>query len=395
MSQKFLYCAILLGVLLLGRESSATPYTPLSDSEIVEKLPAGSRSGRRLMYSQNIDADKLERQLETAPDEAKKRISEARNLIDLARREGDPRSLAYAESRLEPLVSDVSPHSSALVLLATIQQSRHNFAAAEKTLQRAIEINGDDAQAWLTRAMIFRAQGKFDDARKACAPLLRTADEFTLTLCAASVRALSGHAKDAYRVLSEQLNRQTDAPISLQVWAHTLLAEIAEQIGDDAAAARHYSNALVFEKQDAYLLASYADFFLRLNKPRSALALLQGRGLEKHDGLLLRLALAAQAAGLNDDFVAYKSELQNRIDSARLRGDSVHLREEAIFELELRGDARQALNLARKNFETQRELADASILVKCAQAVGEKESAEGVRRWLTANHVEDVRLKIL
>ncbi len=396
MAPKFIFGAALLSLVFACEKSIAAPFIPASEKEIVETLPAGTQQARRSLSGSNellkSSAPLKQGNAESAQN-IEARIVEARGFIELARTEGDPRSLGYAESLLQPLVTSDTPNAKALVMYAIALQSRHDFRGAEKALETALKIHPGDAQAWLTKAMILRAQGRIDEARKSCAPLLRTADEFTLTLCAVSVRSLSGHAREAYQVLEGALQAQQESSKSSLVWAQTLLAEIAEQLGDNQAAARHYSQAIVLEKKDPYLLAAYSDFFLRQGKPRAVLALLQGRGLEKQDGLLLRLALAAKAAGEIEEFAAYSSELWSRIEAARLRGDSIHLREEAIAELELRGDASRALALAKRNFENQRELADAQILLKSAQLANDAGGAQMVRQWLAANKVEDVRLQ--
>jgi hypothetical protein len=84
--------------------------------------------------------------------------------------------------------------------------------------------------------------------------------------------------------------------------------------------------------------------------------------------------------------------LQERFAAARLRGDSVHRREEARFVLHLLGDAPAALALARENWAVQREPSDARILLEAAAAAGVPGAARPVLRFLARTGLEDVGL---
>ena len=57
-----------------------------------------------------------------------------------------------------------------------------------------------------------------------------------------------------------------------------------------------------------------------------------------------------------------------RYDDSRLRGDTVHRREEARFVLGVKHDARGALALARGNWEVQREPWDLRVFLAAALA---------------------------
>jgi hypothetical protein len=87
--------------------------------------------------------------------------------------------------------------------------------------------------------------------------------------------------------------------------------------------------------------------------------------------------------------------LQDRFDAARRRGDSVHLREEARFMLHLLDRPGEALELARRNWETQREPADALILLEAAVAAKEPTAAQPVLDWLRRTGLEHVAIQAL
>jgi hypothetical protein len=80
-------------------------------------------------------------------------------------------------------------------------------------------------------------------------------------------------------------------------------------------------------------------------------------------------------------------ELAARFDAAAQRGDTVHQREQARFELVLRHDAKTALALARKNWEVQKEPADIRIYLQAA--VQARADARPVIEWVATHHTED------
>ena len=75
-----------------------------------------------------------------------------------------------------------------------------------------------------------------------------------------------------------------------------------------------------------------------------------------------------------------------------MRGDRVHLREEARFALHILGDARNAVRLAQQNWAVQREVADVRILLEAASASGNVEALASVKGWLAETHLEDIHL---
>jgi len=80
--------------------------------------------------------------------------------------------------------------------------------------------------------------------------------------------------------------------------------------------------------------------------------------------------------------------LRARFDASRARGDTVHRREEARFQLQLNGDPKVALRLAQENWKVQREPADLRILAEAAHATGDTLARETVHQWLAATGLE-------
>ena len=110
--------------------------------------------------------------------------------------------------------------------------------------------------------------------------------------------------------------------------------------------------------------------------------------------LLLRLALAGKQTK-DANLAAWSAALTARFDAARLRGDTVHQKEEARFALHVLGDAARALPLAVANFVSQREPADARLLLEAALATKRRSAAEPALVWLRSSRIESRLLRAL
>jgi hypothetical protein len=105
----------------------------------------------------------------------------------------------------------------------------------------------------------------------------------------------------------------------------------------------------------------------------------------------LRLTLAEQALKA-PTLANHVSVLGDRFAASRQRGDTVHLREEAIYTLRLLNKPREALKLAQANWQIQREPADTRILLESALSARESTAAKPALDWLTHVKTEDVAL---
>jgi hypothetical protein len=97
----------------------------------------------------------------------------------------------------------------------------------------------------------------------------------------------------------------------------------------------------------------------------------------------------------SNDLAAQVRQLEDRFAASRLRGDQVHLREEARFTLHLLDAPQEALKLARENWQVQKEPADLRILLEAALAAHDTAAVDLVRDWLRNSRLEDVQLQSL
>jgi phage gp46-like protein len=208
----------------------------------------------------------------------------------------------------------------------------------------------------------------------------------------AQIDALTGSAAAAAADLRMALTRYPEGAAGQRLWTLTRLAETQAQQQDAPAAEATFKSALALGLSDEYLLAAYADFLLDQGRSADVRALLKDKA--RSDLMLLRLALAAKAQG-DPALADWRDELAARFDAARLRGDSVHEKEESRFALGVHGDSGRALALASRNFAVQREAADVRILLEAALAARQPAAAQPALQWLSDTGHDGVRLNQL
>ena len=378
---------ILAGALFFRPAASAdVPRVPSDQAEVLERLPLGASDPRER------ERERLRRILTVQPEDLATAVALARLDIQLSRARSDPRYLSYAQAALAPWWDQPDAPTQVRVLRATIRQSVHDFEGALVDLDRVVATAPGDAQAWITRSVVLGVRGRYDEAKASCQPLQRLAPELVFTVCETSIDAVTGHAGAAYARLAATIQRTPGLSPEENEWALSTLGEMAERLGHDADAERSFKAALAIDPDDAYVLAAYADLLLDLGRPLEAAKLVSAR--TENDGLLLRLALAERKAHAAEasDHVAL---LGARFDASRLRGDTVHRREEARFELGLRDDPRAALSLARANWDVQKEPWDVRVLLEAALAAGDASAAAPALAFLDAHHLEDPRISAL
>ena len=368
------FCAAL--VLAGALPAQAAPYRPVDDAQLLERLPAGL-NGRMLrsVRARTYDADVAARL--------------ARAYIERGRRDADPRDFGYAQGLLAPWWQDANPPLPVLLLRATLRQGRHDFPGALKDLDLYLAQRPADAQAWLTRATVMRVTGRYADAAVACERLQGLAAPFVTELCRVSVAGFSGQLAASYERMLRLRDASSAQASEIRSWMYAELGEMAERLAKPAEAQTHYLAGLAAAPGDHGLRAAYADLLLETGRGAQVPELVGD--LDRVDALRLRHALALKsndAAG----FQALDAQIEAAYAAAHLRGEDLHLREEARYALQAHGDAQRALVLAQANWNIQHEPWDARLLLMAAQAAAKPEAGNPVRLWLAQTRMQDARL---
>lgn len=364
----------------------AAPFIPQSDLQVLEELPA------RRADPWMRELSELRRRWAADPRDLDGAVLLARRYYELAAAEGDPRYVGYAQAALAPWWNQPEPPVRVRVMRAIILQFGHEFDAALADLDAALRVEPGDGEAWAWHAAVNMVRADYGNARRACEQLARQAPLLIGTACIANVDAATGKAAAASAALRAALLQNPQAPPAERLWVLTRLAEIEERRGEYQAAEEAFRAALALGITDGYLLAAYADFLLDRGRPAEVIGLLKDR--TRSDLLLLRLALAAKATNAAE-LAGWRDELTARFDATRLRGDALHQKEEARFALGVQAQPDRALALARANYATQREPADARILLEAALAAKQPAAAEPVLQWMSDSGIESVALHSL
>src|SRR6204780_901123 len=231
-----------------GAVAFAGPYLPADDGAVLAEVSPGT-------HYADVSARRLARgRVDVA-------IPLAQFYIQQSRLSGDLRFLGYAEAVLAPWVKQTPPKPEALVLQATLQQSRHEFAASLATLDHALAVRPGDPQALLIRATVLRVLGRYPEASAACEQFSRLVEPPLAALCIQSLRGLYGHLESAYASLT-QVSTQGWLN-SERSWLYSELGEMAVRLGRDEQAERWFQQDLCLSPTDFYVRAAYADLMLQ------------------------------------------------------------------------------------------------------------------------------------
>jgi hypothetical protein len=384
-----------LAALLLaaGAHAASEPYIPADDSTVLERLapqPAEAAALRGLRAQRQALAER--------PDDLALALDYARRAIERGRATADPRWHGQAEAALAQWLALAAPPPEVRLLRATLRQQRHDFGGALADLDALLAARPDNPQARLTRATVLLVQGRPAEALPDCDALLAARRNLlAAAVCITAVRSLDGHLDAAAAALAAALADSSSAPAGERRWAWTALAELEARRGRNEAAEAAFRSALALLEADGeadpYLLTARADFLLATGRAAEALAVTAP--FAAIDNLLLRRALAEAALG-DAGLAASIATLDARLAESRLRGEAaIHLREEALHALKLRNDPHTAVQLAQRNWDSQREPADARLLLACALAARQPAAAQPVLAWMQRTGIEDAELHAL
>lgn len=367
----------------------AQPYTPASPETVLEILPDTDPALTE-------DIRQLQQAVGRRPESIELRAELAERYIALARQTDDPRYNGYAQAAISLWQDDPQAPTDILLIRAQLSQRRHAFDLAKADLQQVLERDPRNPQAWLTLSVIERVTGQLANAHKACAALLTLAETLVSGTCLADIASLTGKASEALSTMDRLLRGEAAASAPhLRRWALTIRGEIAWRLGQSTLASEAFESGLELARKadqfDGYLLSAWADFMLEQGRHRAVDDRL--KPYPQSDALLLRRAIAArhlQHPGAGE----MADTLRRRFAASQRRGDEVHLREHARFALDVDNRPADALWLAQRNWATQKEPADAVLLLRAALAVNPS-AAEPAITFVRATSLQDVRVERL
>jgi len=367
------FCAGLIGMSIFSGMATAKPGpidTQFNDQQILVTLPAPGLTAT------------------TPPPTADKLADLIQAQILRARTTGDPRFLGYSEGLFQQWQGTLTDRLR--VLRATVQQSLHNFDRARNDLTQVIGTSSDRRQriqALLMLANLELVQGQYQAAAKYCNQLEQHLPGLIAASCQAQTQARTGQPGTAYKTLKRQVASASNANATSLTWAEGTLCDIAIQLGDPAALV-HCRKVLTLQPDDLYIRGQMADWHITQSQYEEAIALTEG--YEQVDSLAVLRAIAMKQSG-HRDAARLAEALRERFAEAQWRGNLLHQRDFARFQLDIDDDADAALNNARGNWQEQREPLDTRLLLRAAIAAGDQSQLSTTRAWLQDHGQTDAR----
>ncbi|WP_159674180.1 tetratricopeptide repeat protein [Andreprevotia sp. IGB-42] len=354
----------------------------MDDQQVLEQLP------RRDNDALNAGIARLQQARLRAPQDMDTALKLAALHLQRFHRDADPRDLGRAEAVLAPWLAAQPVPPRVLLLRASVRQSNHHFPEAIADLRQVLAQQPGDAQALLMLASIHQVRGNYEEAKQSCGGLV-IQDPPIASLCLGNVIAVSGQPLQGLALIGRGIDGLPPGGTEY-LWALASRGETLAWLGRSAEAEQSFRAGLKLDSRDAYLKTALADLLLQQGRPAEVITLL--RDDSRNDNLLLRLAIAEKHAGRSADLIAHVQDLKARFAAAAERGDRVHLREEARFNLELLNEAETALQLAEANWQVQKEVADCRLLLAAALAAGQPRRAAPALQWLRNAKLLDPQL---
>ena len=371
--------AVLLGI---AGGAQATVYRPASATSVIDTLPAGSATYETRLISHPVSAHGSP--AKAPPFEQVEPQIQA--LLSRSYSQGDPRALGQAQSLLEPYASDNSP--SVRILRANILQASHDFDGARRELQAILKQIPDQADSILMLSSIDLVQGHFDAARDGCDHIRDMGLMVLRFACIAQVDAMTGKLASSRDMLAKIAQINNGLTTSQERWLELILADMALRLDDPVLA------KTVFEQLDgvsAPSLTARADWLLAHQAWAQTQQLLASH--TDNDALLLRLVMA-ELRLKDPQAQAHYQLLAERMKVWQERGETAHQREQAMFAL-MQNPPDKALQLARLNWQKQRETADVVVYANAALHAQSQADLQVLEAWIKQTGFEYPRLNVV
>src|SRR5580704_3206294 len=170
------------------------PYLPSSDTKVLQDVPSTRDPAVAEMKV-------LRATLDAAPGSLPAAIHLAGAYVDYGRQVGDAHYAGYAEAVIAPWMAQTNTPPGVLVTQANILQYRHQFSEARALLQKTLNMDRNNAQAWLTLATLDMVQGDYSSAGKDCSEVTASAGLELGLACSASLRSYTGQARQSLALL--------------------------------------------------------------------------------------------------------------------------------------------------------------------------------------------------
>jgi len=357
----------LLFLVFVGSQAVyAAPFIPTDDQQILATLPENLPPPRYLSAA-DFASDKQESNLE-----------QTSQLLECAYLQGDPRALGQARAQLDQSTDN---SIDALMLQARAFQSDHKFAEATERLKQILDQEPAHPDALLTLSSLLLVQGQFTEAMRYCKKLNDPDLRVYELACAAQIQTMTGELDTAKKTLSALAAIAPGLDASTARWVYLIQADAALRSHDTALATQVFGT---MDNQTVPALMARADWLLSIGEYKKVRELLKTH--TEKNALLLRLITAQMA--LNDPKAKQNLALmKERINVWQIRQEDAHMREQATYAL-LANQVDSALQLAKENWQQQRETADIVLYATAALKADSQKDIELIREFMADTQFE-------
>lgn len=353
-----------------GHTLSGEGWVPNTPGTVVLQLSAGDPV---------IELAGLRERLDRYPHDADAAARYGSQAMQHFARTGDARFVGYAEGAIGFWRDDPDPPQSIWLLRGRILQTQHRFLAAAEDLERMLERYPHSPEAMLLAADAWRRAGALRKAKMQCEQLAGAGHGGLASFCIADILMSLGDAEGALQAAAAGARSAGNGTEAVAQWALAVMGDAAAAAGRLPLAESYYREALTLPDAGIALHVAYADLLLRDDRPQEAVELLGA--LPDADAVVLRRAIAASRLK-SPQLGSLRAALERRFQEAQLLGaGSLHLRERAMFALQVEGDAAAAVALALDNWALQKGPEDAALLVEAAEAAEMPGAARRVSAW--------------
>jgi tetratricopeptide (TPR) repeat protein len=332
----------------------------------------------------NLDADVADREKRAARGEANAPAELVSYYLVRAKYVGRVADLIAADTTSAGLVATRDGDAKAHVTRAKVLSAIHEFAAAQKELDRAAALKGRDPDIDVDgeRAVILLAVGREDEAAALLLPVDRASPSDLVMR--GGVEARLGHAAESDRLFELARARYRDVS-AFTVAGMDFEHSRALELGGDRAKARAYLS------EAATVMPSYAHAVVHLaslEPPDRALPRLETLEKTSDDpDVLGGEADALRRAGRAQEAAAMTVRARARFDEVLARLPRAYADHAASFYLGMGGDPQRAVTLAHANAENRPTDEAVELWLTAAQAASSHdETCAAARRALGLVH---------
>jgi tetratricopeptide (TPR) repeat protein len=381
--------AALVGLVLAGAAQCSRSHgdapdgasePPAASPAFVLQAPPTTASSIAL---HNLDADVADREKRAARGETNAPGELVSFYLVRAKYVGRIADLVSADTTSAQLVTARDGDAKAHLTRANVLSAIHEFAAAQKELDRAVALKGRDAEIDGERAAILLALGQEDEAAALLAPVdVATPSDLALR---GGVEARLGHAAESDRLFEQARARYRDVSaftVAGMDFEHSRALELA---GDRVKARAYLSEAMAVMPSYAHAAVHLAS----LEPPDRALARLEALDKTSDDpDVLGGEADALRRAGRAADAAAMAVRARARFDEVLARLPRAYADHAASFYLGMGNDPQRAVTLAHANAENRPTDEAVELWLTAGQAAGSHdETCAAARRALGLAHV--------